>query len=343
MIIVFASFWQVFVQVLYGVADVDVVARDTARSFGLDPWRAGPLPVSADGAAVPDDGAPAGGIRRADPRDHRRDGDRQLPASGAPSCSTKPPGDWVGVYSLVIVTGLLGLRDQPGLPLRSSAGPWPGTSRFAGRKCCDPVHEHRAGAAAALALVAKRSRESVAYAHRAALPAARALGCLGDGRAGASSSRGLSSSSRRSSTPGSDPAFFTDVLPSLGRLALGIVLVDRDRHRRRHADRPEPVAAGAARAAAGVLPRHPAAGADPDRDAARWAITDAMKIAGDRLRRGVARAAEHHRGRPRDRQRDDRDRPILRPHPGRAAALPRAARRPARASWRASGRPCRSR
>jgi ABC-type nitrate/sulfonate/bicarbonate transport system permease component len=34
-IIVYASFWQVFVQVLYGVADVDVVARDTARSFGL--------------------------------------------------------------------------------------------------------------------------------------------------------------------------------------------------------------------------------------------------------------------------------------------------------------------
>jgi len=34
-IIVYASFWQVFVQVLYGVADIDTVARDTARSFGL--------------------------------------------------------------------------------------------------------------------------------------------------------------------------------------------------------------------------------------------------------------------------------------------------------------------
>jgi ABC-type nitrate/sulfonate/bicarbonate transport system permease component len=34
-IIVYASFWQMFVQVLYGVADVDTVARDTARSFGL--------------------------------------------------------------------------------------------------------------------------------------------------------------------------------------------------------------------------------------------------------------------------------------------------------------------
>jgi ABC-type nitrate/sulfonate/bicarbonate transport system permease component len=34
-IVIYASFWQMFVQVLYGVADVDVVARDTARSFGL--------------------------------------------------------------------------------------------------------------------------------------------------------------------------------------------------------------------------------------------------------------------------------------------------------------------
>jgi ABC-type nitrate/sulfonate/bicarbonate transport system permease component len=37
-IIVYASFWQMFVQVLYGVADVDVVARDTARGFGLTRW-----------------------------------------------------------------------------------------------------------------------------------------------------------------------------------------------------------------------------------------------------------------------------------------------------------------
>jgi len=35
LIVVYASFWQVFGQVLYGVADVDTVARDTARSFGL--------------------------------------------------------------------------------------------------------------------------------------------------------------------------------------------------------------------------------------------------------------------------------------------------------------------
>jgi ABC-type nitrate/sulfonate/bicarbonate transport system permease component len=35
MLVVYASFWQIFIQVLYGVADVDNVAMQTARSFGL--------------------------------------------------------------------------------------------------------------------------------------------------------------------------------------------------------------------------------------------------------------------------------------------------------------------
>lgn len=35
LLIVYASFWQVLIQVLYGVADVDNVAMNTARSYGL--------------------------------------------------------------------------------------------------------------------------------------------------------------------------------------------------------------------------------------------------------------------------------------------------------------------
>lgn len=35
LLIVYASFWQVLLQVLYGVADVDVVADDVAKSYGL--------------------------------------------------------------------------------------------------------------------------------------------------------------------------------------------------------------------------------------------------------------------------------------------------------------------
>ncbi|MDN4473212.1 ABC transporter permease [Demequina zhanjiangensis] len=38
-LVVYAAFWQVLVQVLYGVADVDPVARDTARSYRFGPIR----------------------------------------------------------------------------------------------------------------------------------------------------------------------------------------------------------------------------------------------------------------------------------------------------------------
>jgi ABC-type nitrate/sulfonate/bicarbonate transport system permease component len=38
LLIVYAAFWQVLIQVLYGVRDVDPVARDTAYSFRLGAW-----------------------------------------------------------------------------------------------------------------------------------------------------------------------------------------------------------------------------------------------------------------------------------------------------------------
>jgi ABC-type nitrate/sulfonate/bicarbonate transport system permease component len=38
LLIVYAAFWQVLIQVLYGVQDVDPVARDTARSFRFSRW-----------------------------------------------------------------------------------------------------------------------------------------------------------------------------------------------------------------------------------------------------------------------------------------------------------------
>jgi ABC-type nitrate/sulfonate/bicarbonate transport system permease component len=37
-LVVYASFWQVLVQVLHGVADVDPLARDTARVYQLGRW-----------------------------------------------------------------------------------------------------------------------------------------------------------------------------------------------------------------------------------------------------------------------------------------------------------------
>lgn len=38
MLVIYASFWQVLLQVVYGVRDVDPVARETARSYHLGPW-----------------------------------------------------------------------------------------------------------------------------------------------------------------------------------------------------------------------------------------------------------------------------------------------------------------
>lgn len=39
LLIIYASFWQIFIQVLYGVADVDQVAMATGRSYGFSAWQ----------------------------------------------------------------------------------------------------------------------------------------------------------------------------------------------------------------------------------------------------------------------------------------------------------------
>jgi hypothetical protein len=38
LLIIYASFWQILIQVLYGVQDVDPVARDTAVSYRFTTW-----------------------------------------------------------------------------------------------------------------------------------------------------------------------------------------------------------------------------------------------------------------------------------------------------------------
>lgn len=39
LLIVYAAFWQIFIQVLYGVADVDSVAMSTGLSYGFSKWQ----------------------------------------------------------------------------------------------------------------------------------------------------------------------------------------------------------------------------------------------------------------------------------------------------------------
>jgi ABC-type nitrate/sulfonate/bicarbonate transport system permease component len=38
LLVVYAAFWQMLIQVLYGVQDVDPVAQDTARAYRFGPW-----------------------------------------------------------------------------------------------------------------------------------------------------------------------------------------------------------------------------------------------------------------------------------------------------------------
>ncbi|WP_119696301.1 ABC transporter permease [Microbacterium halotolerans] len=108
MLIVYASFWQIFVQVLYGVADVDTVARDTARSFGLTrseqmfrvvlptalPYLFTGLRLAASVALI-----------------LSVTGEMLITATGLGGrlVVLQSSGDWSGVYAVIVVTGLLGL------------------------------------------------------------------------------------------------------------------------------------------------------------------------------------------------------------------------------------------
>jgi len=107
-IIVYASFWQVFVQVLYGVADIDTVARDTARSFGLT--RASQLRNLVLPTALP---YLMTGVRLAAAVALILAVTAEMtignPGLGRQLTLASGIGNYTTVYAIVIVTGLLGL------------------------------------------------------------------------------------------------------------------------------------------------------------------------------------------------------------------------------------------
>ncbi|TFV84901.1 ABC transporter permease [Microbacterium sp. dk485] len=108
LIIVFASFWQVFIQVLYGVADVDTVARDTARSFGLT--RGSRILNLVFPTALP---YLMTGLRLAATVALILAITAEMfisnPGIGRALMMAREANQWTTVYALVIVTGLLGL------------------------------------------------------------------------------------------------------------------------------------------------------------------------------------------------------------------------------------------
>ncbi|MEV4762446.1 ABC transporter permease [Micromonospora chokoriensis] len=107
-IIIYASFWQVFVQVIYGVADVDAVGRDTARSFGLTRREQlshlvlpTTLPYLMTGLRL----AAAVALILAITAEMVIGN----PGLGRMIELSRSAGDAAGLYALVVVTGLLGL------------------------------------------------------------------------------------------------------------------------------------------------------------------------------------------------------------------------------------------
>jgi len=108
LIIVYASFWQVFVQVLYGVAGVDFVARDTARSFGLSRsqrFRSLVFPTALPYLIT--------GVRLAAAVALILTITAQMfigvPGLGRSIIFAQQGANWVQVYALIVVTGILGL------------------------------------------------------------------------------------------------------------------------------------------------------------------------------------------------------------------------------------------
>lgn len=108
MLIVYACFWQVLIQVLYGVADVDAVAMNTARSYGLGPMariRYVTFPTALPYIMT--------GVRLAAAVALILAVTAQLiigtPGLGAEIRRAQSGGNYVSMYALVLATGLLGV------------------------------------------------------------------------------------------------------------------------------------------------------------------------------------------------------------------------------------------
>jgi len=108
LLIVYACFWQVLIQVLYGVADVDVVAMDTAKSYGMG--RLARIRYVVFPTALP---YLMTGIRLAAAVALILAITAQLiigtPGLGAEIARAQSGGAYVSMYSLVLATGMLGV------------------------------------------------------------------------------------------------------------------------------------------------------------------------------------------------------------------------------------------
>lgn len=106
-LIVYATFWPLFIQSLYGVQDVDPVAKDTARSFGLSRvaiFRCVTLPSAAPYIAT--------GLRLASSIALILAITAELvagvPGIGRAFLQSQFRGSYASMYALIVISGLLG-------------------------------------------------------------------------------------------------------------------------------------------------------------------------------------------------------------------------------------------
>lgn len=108
LLVVYAAFWQVLVQVLHGVADVDPIAGDTARSYRLGRWARlrylvwpTALPYAVTGVRLATSVALVLAIT----------GELVIgtPGLGKQIAVAQSSGAVPAMYALVVVTGLLGV------------------------------------------------------------------------------------------------------------------------------------------------------------------------------------------------------------------------------------------
>ncbi|QTX03816.1 ABC transporter permease [Agromyces archimandritae] len=108
LLIVYASFWQVLIQVIYGTQDVDPVADATAKSYGLNRWQRivhvvwpTSLPYLMTGIRLAATVALVLAITA------------ELvigtPGLGKQIADTKDGGDVTAMYALILATGLIGV------------------------------------------------------------------------------------------------------------------------------------------------------------------------------------------------------------------------------------------
>jgi ABC-type nitrate/sulfonate/bicarbonate transport system permease component len=108
LIITYGAFWQIFIQVLYGVADVDAVAMSTARSYGFSSWQRvrdvvfpTMLPYLLTGIRL----AAAVALILAITAELVT----ATPGVGKQAALAKDAGLYASAYALVLLTGLLGV------------------------------------------------------------------------------------------------------------------------------------------------------------------------------------------------------------------------------------------